>query len=338
MSFDFEYATTRIKGMKARLLSESKLRELLGVKSISEMVQLLEESDYKDELVALSTKYQGMELIMRALHENFKNSLQKLVKINPEEGRVALKLLLQDFQIQNINTLISAKAAGIEISETDLIILDKDEEKFIEKLKACKSLEELIKRLRRTEYKAALKNAGKDFEKTQDFRIYRRALSAYYFDKLRTLRKEEEDLLWKLIVWRNNVRNIMVILRIKRSVPNEDALKYLVSKDDRLAKELNKMGDFNKMLERVARKYPRVANAVEECIKLNTLIPLEIALEREFIRKTMRMLRVAVLDFAVVLGYLYLKEEEIGTVRKIAYAKQYDFTDELKGMIFSFNA
>lgn len=249
-----------------------------------------------------------------------------------------MKLLLQNYEIQNINALITAKAAGIELADTDLVILDREEQKFLDKLKACRSLEELIKRLKRSEYKAALKGADKEYEKTQDFRVYRRGLSAYYFQKLRTLKKDGDDLLWKLIEWRNNIRNIMIVLRIKRNAPNEDVQKFLVDKDDRLAKELNKMGDFARMLERIGRKYPRTLAAVEECQKTDSLIPLEIALEREFIRRTMRMLRVAVLDFAVVLGYLYLKEEEIGTIRKIAYAKQYDFTDELKGMIYSFNA
>ncbi|MFH1257619.1 MAG: V-type ATPase subunit, partial [Candidatus Micrarchaeota archaeon] len=325
-------------GMKSKLLTEGKLRELLEVKSIPEMIQLLEESEYREDFIAMSTKYSGMELVMRALHNNFKSSLQKLVQINPEEGKIALRILLQEYEIQNINTIIAAKATETPISDTDLLVLEKNEAKLVEKLLALNSVQDVVKKLRSTEYSAAIKKADKEFEKQQDFRVYGRALNGYYFEKLQGLPRGSNELLWKLIDLRNGVRTIMIILRIKKSAPEEDVRKYLIDRNDKFGLELSKMTDFEKIMERVAQKKPELASAVKQCHEENSLIPLEIGLEREFVKKVLRLLKLAVLDFAVVLGYLYLKELEVSAIRKIAYAKQYDFTDELKGMVFSFNA
>lgn len=337
MAQSFAYTATRVKGLKSKLLSDAKVKQLIEVQTIPEMIELLEETNYKEEFVSQSTKYKNMELVMRALHENFKNTLEKLVKINPEAGKAALRVLLQEYEIQNINTIISARAGGLEISDTDLIIIDKHASKLVERLRSASSVEDVIARLKGTEYSRTIRRAMKEYESTKDFRVITRSLTAYYYEKLKSLNTKKNGLLWKLLEWRNGIKNIMIILRIKKGEPNIDALPYLVAKD-RFSPELNKISEYNKILERVGQKYPQVMPSVQESIKINSLIPLEIALERLFIRKTLRLLKIAVLDFAVVLGYLYLKEEEVGTIRKIAYAKQYGFTDELKGMIFSYNA
>ncbi|MFH1750581.1 MAG: V-type ATPase subunit [Candidatus Micrarchaeota archaeon] len=338
MSLEFEYATTRVKGMKSKLLSEGRMRQLLEVRSIPEMIGLLEESDYKEEFVAESTKYSGMELMMRALQENFKDDLQRLVRINPDAGKAALKILLQEYEIQNISKLITAKAAEIEAGEIEFIILDPQQEKMVTKLNSAKNLPELLRKLKNTEYGKAMQKVSKEFEKTGDFRVPIRAMNEYYYDKLQSLEPSGNNLLWKLIDSRNSMRNLMIVLRVKKADPSADAMKFLFQKDDRFLKQLNALSDFGKILERVAQKHLQVAGAVEACQKQSSLIPLEIALERGFIRDTLRLLQFAVLDFAAILGYLYLKELEVAAIRKIAYAKQYGFTDELKGMIFSFNA
>ena len=71
MDLSYCYANARVKGMKSKLFSESKLRELLDVKSIAELVELLEESgSYREAFVSASTKYTGMELIARALKDS----------------------------------------------------------------------------------------------------------------------------------------------------------------------------------------------------------------------------------------------------------------------------
>jgi V/A-type H+/Na+-transporting ATPase subunit C len=337
MALSFAYTTTRVKGLKSKLLNDTKIKQLIEVTSIPEMIGLLEETDYKEEFVAQSTKFKNMELVMAALHENFINSLEKLVAINPQAGKQALRVLLQEYEIQNINTIIAAKAIGLEITDNDLIIIDKPAGKLVEKLKTASTVEDVLTKLKGTEYSKTIRKSMKEYENTKDFRVVTRSLTAYYFEKLKTLNTKKNALLWKLIDWRNSIKNIMIILRIKRSAPNADALSFLVTRD-RFAAELNKITDYNKVLERVGQKYPPVMPSVQDAIKTNSLISLEISLERLFIRKTLRLLKIAVLDFAVVLGYLYLKEEEVGTIRKIAYAKQYGFTDELKGMIFNINA
>ncbi|MBI5224554.1 V-type ATPase subunit [Candidatus Micrarchaeota archaeon] len=337
MSIAFAYAATRIKGLKSKLLSETRLRQLLEVKTIPEMIQLLEESDYKEDFVAMSTKYSDMELVMRALHENFKSTLRKLIKISPKDGREALGILLKEYYIQTINAIIASKASGTPLLETELTFADPSSEKLIQKIMAAASVEDVLLRLKGTEYAQKIRKATKEYEATKDFRIITRALNEHYFEMLKTLNTKKYSLLWELIESKNNIKNLMVVLRIKQKAQNADASKFFVMRD-KFALELNKINEFPKILEKVSQKYPQIAPSVNESAKTSSLIPVEIALEGLMVKRTLRILRLGVMNFAAILGYLYLKELEISEIRKIAYAKKYDFTEELKAMVYSFNA
>ncbi|MEK6843363.1 MAG: V-type ATPase subunit [Candidatus Micrarchaeota archaeon] len=337
MSIAFAYAATRIKGLKSKLLSETRLRQLLEVKTIPEMIQLLEESDYKEDFVSMSTKYSDLELVMRALHEDFRSTLRKLIKISPKDGKEALGILLKEYEIQTINAIIASKSTGTPLLETDLTFVDPSSEKLIQKIMAAASVEDVLLKLKGTEYASKIRKAAKEYESTKDFRVITRALNVHYFELLKTLNTKKYGLLWELIESKNNIKNLMVVLRIKQKNPNADASKYFVMRD-KFGLELNKINEFPKILERVAQKYPQITQAVNESAKANSLIPLEIALEGQMVKRTLRILRLGVMNFAAILGYLYLKELEISEIRKIAYAKKYDFTDDLKSMVYSFNA
>ncbi|MBI5635569.1 V-type ATPase subunit, partial [Candidatus Micrarchaeota archaeon] len=53
----FGYANARIKAMKAKLFDVDKMRELSAVKTLPEVIELLEESVYKKEFVDASVKH-----------------------------------------------------------------------------------------------------------------------------------------------------------------------------------------------------------------------------------------------------------------------------------------
>ena len=339
MDLSYAYSNARIKAMKSKLIPENRMREIMEVKSISETIELLEETEYKESFVSASTKYKGMELIARALHGNLRKTLERILKITPKKGRDSLRTLLMEYEIENIKAILAGKASGVDVKETDLMALDEKSLANLKKLNEKTSVEEVVRELRASEFGRTLQKSTLQYEKHKDFRIFLSALNAYYFEKLNELAKREKSrILKELLEARIRAINVMTILRVKNGDAKADASPYLIKSNDKFVKEFNQMQETHKILEKLKSKYKKIIPEIEESEKGNSLIPLEIALDREIARKTLRSLRFSILDFGVILSFLYLKQEEINTLRKIAYAKQYGFSDELKKMVVAVSA
>ena len=62
-SLKYGYSNARVKGMKGLLFKRDFLDELIKVGSVDSMIELLQRTHYKEELVALSVRYSGSELV-----------------------------------------------------------------------------------------------------------------------------------------------------------------------------------------------------------------------------------------------------------------------------------
>ncbi|MBU1198157.1 V-type ATPase subunit [Candidatus Micrarchaeota archaeon] len=339
MDLTYAYANARIKGMKSKLFTESKFRELLEVPSIAELIELLEETEYRDAFVASSTKFEGMELIAHALKTDLEHTLAKIMKFTPKKGERMLDVMLQEYEVQNLATVLAVKDTGASIQETDLVILNAESKRNLDSLMEKESVGAVIRALQNSEFGKSLQQQALAYDKTRDFRLYIRALNAYRFHQLLNLaEKQKAPFVADLVRMRIALMDLMILLRVKRMDPKRDCSEFFVRKHHLLINDLNKLQDFDKILDRVAKEYPKAVDAVAEVRSNGSLVPLEIALERRFYGYVMRKLRLSVLDFSTIMSYLYLKQLEIGAIRKIAYAKQFKFTEELKSMLFRFSA
>ncbi len=339
MDLSYAYANARVKAMKSKLFTEGKVRELLEVDSIPELIELLEESEYRESFIAASTRFQGMALIAHALNDHWQKRLGKIARVTPFKGQALLNVLYREYQIRNLAAVFASKETGVPLQDTDLVLFNDEDKRFLEKLLQKPSVGDMVNALQGNDYYAPGPELVIAYDKTRDFRVVVRALYAYHFRRLMELaQKEKTPFVADLVRWRMELLDLMILLRVKRANSSQDASPYLIKKETSFLRELNSLKDFKTILERVASAYPSIVGDVEAAEKTNSLVTLEIALERRFYSRVLRQLRLSVLDFSTILGYLYLKELEIGAIRKIAYAKQYGFTEELKGLLFRFSA
>jgi vacuolar-type H+-ATPase subunit C/Vma6 len=118
----------------------------------------------------------------------------------------------------------------------------------------------------------------------------------------------------------------MNILRGKREGASEqEIMSYLI--------EGGTLSGF--MLERLARargaddavkevcKLYRLDAAAEAYAETHSIVWIEIALERKVMELGLRTLRTSVLSPGTIVGYLYLKENEIMNIRKIVRGKEF---------------
>lgn len=338
MDLVYAYANARVKAMKSKLFTQGKTRELLDVASIPELVELLEESGYRDAFVSESQRSQGMALVMRALKRHWEGVVQKVTRLTPARDRPFLEMFLREYEVQSLTALLASASTGVPLQDTDLMVVSDRSRALLARLMQKEGVMGVVNGLRGTDYAKPLAAALPEYERTKDFRVLARTLSADHFNRfLKMAGAKREPLVERLVKWRIELLDLMLLLRVKRANPAQDASPFFIHRETPLLRELNALKEFPKVLERLKGLSPSLVPSVDEALKTRSLVPVEIALERRFYEKVLRALRVGVLDFATVLGFLYLEEVEVGSIRKIAYAKQYGFSNELKSMLFGFS-
>ena len=124
LDLSFAYANARVKGMKSHLLSESVMKQMLEVSSVSQVIELLEESHaYKDSFVTLSAKYSGLELVSKALHHNFVSTMQQLDELLPPHARNDFQIITGELEVLDLKTILAKKILGRPITEEELFLL-----------------------------------------------------------------------------------------------------------------------------------------------------------------------------------------------------------------------
>lgn len=335
MDLAYAYANARVKAMHSKLFDHDRMRDVIDVKTLPEIIEMLEESPYKKSFVACSTRHEGFELFKKALDDNLAWTLRKLVEISPPKSHALLKRLLKQWEINNIKKIIALRGIGREVAMTDLLPVGAESEKFLEKLVKQPDLASLVKALRGTEYWPSIEKAMPEYESTHDFRVLQSALDAYYNSLLAMVCREEKDGMVRAFLTRRiDFTNAMTVLRLKKTKVDAKKIKEYVI-DAGNVQLIRKMIEAATVEEAIAILRNRIRakvsdEAVAEFKKTGALAPMEEELERELVFYARKTLARSILSPGVLLGYMYLKQEEVHALRKIAYATMFDVKQDIR--------
>ena len=340
----FAYANSRVNAMKSKLFDRDRMRELMDVGTLDEFIELLEETQYKPFFVDASTRYRGLELVKHALDANFVATLARLSQILPDQSQQVYSVLVRRWEINNIKKIIASKAIGKPVSMQDLLPAAGESTALFEKLIAAKDLPEVLEVLRRTPYGAAIQGKQADFLKRQgDFRVFLEVLDLHYFNSLlQCLDAARDEFTAGFIRDQLDFANALVVLRMMKSgVTPEKILRHVaVAKGARkLVEQMLAQPDAAKALEVFVRRKRMSldAAATAEVAKGRdaSLSLVEVEVEKALLAKARRTLSRGVLSLGVVVSFLHLKQEEVHSLRKIAYATQFEIKDDLRGRVLS---
>ncbi len=332
--------------MKSKLLDESTIEALLAVKSIEEVIELLEENAYKDELVEFSTKYAGVELVNRAVTANFAKIMKKIAAFLPNGSNALLEIVLEEWTIQNLKAIIASKATGIPVNTANLSNFNKEQQSLMA-IASDPSLD-----LQKTVHKLAISGYSFSgvFHKIEnehfrngaigDWRVLFRELESYYFEKLGNAAEHESDSAVKvLLMVKIDFVNTMMIARLKLAgVDKEEIKANIIKKPTRNKREMHHLIEketIGEVVEEIVKTHKLNESVTIDFQNTNSLVKLEVELERRLIQKALRTSKVAVLSFAVILAYIYLKQQEVAFLKAIAYSTQAGISQELKQIVFT---
>jgi len=94
--------------MKTKLVPAEMYARMMNM-DMSEIARYLEETQYKDEIDALSKDYSGVELIEHATFANLAKTFRKLEEVSIDEPSFLILEYLRRWDVWNIKTLLRGK-------------------------------------------------------------------------------------------------------------------------------------------------------------------------------------------------------------------------------------
>ncbi len=312
----YSYPNARIKAMESKLLTEQRFNELAESRNLQNFIVNLEDTDYRDYLAEVQEP--DVESVEKALEKALAGTYELMARILP--GRVSpfFRLLLEEWDVRNITSVVKAKLAGEPA--TDYIV---EIGPMLPKVKAmaeAKSMEEILVILEGTPYEEPYQRLllgeidVRTFE-TELYRMYYGKLLNYALSK----KEEERTILEEFVRLRIDRMNILTVLRGKvAKLSAEEIRPMLIPGGSVKLDPLLHVEDLGMALAELdSTRYGPVIRDVREEVERDLGV-LERALEGYIIERMNELNRFYPLSVATPLGYVLQKGREVKKLRAIA--------------------
>ncbi|HEC56862.1 MAG TPA: hypothetical protein ENI32_03125 [Candidatus Syntrophoarchaeum butanivorans] len=329
---EYAYINAKVRVKKGELLDLKRIRSLMEASTTREMVSLLMDTTYREELSGLPPDATIVE-IERAMLENMVRTFMSItISLGTEAGRMLCMELLRRFEVLNLKNVLRAKLAGMSEEELVLFPVESLFKRRLSRLIDLASIEEMIPLLEGTVYKEILEANLPAFRDTGKLFILESALDAELFRSIwmraKKLGGNDGVIAMKMLGAKFDMLNIMTVLRGKVDRIDLSQLREYILPYGRINPDLMRdamMADDVKSTLQVlsATPYgPLLTGAVAEYDETGRLSVFEMALEREILDEARSLMMGYPFQIGTILGFFELKESEVKNLRAIAVCKE----------------
>jgi V/A-type H+-transporting ATPase subunit C len=327
----YAYITGRVRAMKTKLIPPEMYPRMQSMDA-SEIARYLEETQYKDEIDALSKDYSGTELIEHATFANLAKTYRKLLDVSIDEPQFLILEYLRRWDIWNIKTVIRGKFYGATDTEIMKYLVPAGEldAEFLDGLTKKGTVQEVISAFEGTDYSSALAQYdGKNLASLEN------ALDKlYYFRMERAVGGTLSvggGLLLKYVRREIDIRNLITLFRMNKAGVDAAIIQDNLIPGGKLHEELSRMagqpfGEFLRGLE----GYPFWSSISDiATADLDAMSRIEARLRAYLVRYAWALSNYHPLSILPVLGYMVSKDTEVSNIRKIVRGKEAGLPAEL---------
>ena len=327
----YAYITGRVRAMKTKLIPAEMYPRMQSMDA-SEIARYLEETQYKDEIDALSKDYSGTELIEHATFANLAKTYRKLLDVSIDEPQFLILEYLRRWDIWNIKTVIRGKFYGASDAEIMKYLVPAGEldAEFLDGLTKKGTVQEVISAFEGTDYASALvQYDGKNLSSLEN------ALDKlYYFRMERAVGGTLSvggGLLLKYVRREIDIRNLTTLFRMNKAGVDAAIIQENLIPGGKLHEELSRMagqpfGEFLRGLE----GYPFWSSISDIATPdLDAISRIEARLRAYLVRYAWALSNYHPLSILPVLGYMVSKDTEVSNIRKIVRGKEAGLPAEL---------
>jgi V/A-type H+/Na+-transporting ATPase subunit C len=339
-------ALGRLKPEFTAFLPKETYSTLTAAKDPNEVAKILEGTPYGPDIQVARAAYQGVSLVEIAINRTFVRRSRHAYEATPFAGRAVVGTYLTRSDLQNIELILASKAQGRPIRETEehLIssreipaglyagVLTLDDYRM---LLGQPTVEAVATSLVRYGYGATVLPLVEAFQRTHDIFPILHALDREYYHRATEAARffqGDEWVVRQFLASEIDVRNALLLLKGKAGeLPLDEVLSRWFdggSLSAAQAPDLYSARGVPEIAERLADRFPSIAQGTEEYRNAQSLTAFEAALERDRASAELKRLRTYPLSLSVIFTYLLLSELEREDLRRIAFGKQYGMTAE----------
>ena len=185
----------RLQSISISFLSEEFVLNLLKANDVNDMVKQLESTWYGSEIKNSASVYKEAELLEVAINRHLVETNRVISEATPFGGKNAIRAYLSKWDLYNIELILSSKAMGREITETESLLVSSrnvpagvaagnishDEIKII---LSETTVDGVVNKLTKYDYGVILMKHLDDFQKTGDLGPMMSALHESYYQNL----------------------------------------------------------------------------------------------------------------------------------------------------------
>jgi V/A-type H+/Na+-transporting ATPase subunit C len=336
-------ALGRLKPEFPSFLSRGTFRTLLGARDANDLAKLLESTPYGSAIARARATNSGASLVEIALNRTLAERNHHAYEATPFAGRSVVQAYLARWDIQNIELVLSSKAQGRPVTETeDHLVSDReipagfysgvmglDDFRI---LLGQPTVEATVTALVRYGYGTILLPLLEEFQRTRDIFPILRALDKDYFQRALAAARffqGDEWVVRGMLQSEIDVRNALALLGGKSvDLALDDVLRRWLEGGTLLASQapdLYAARNLRDLAARLATRWPSLAEKQGgEEGAVESLSDLEVALEKDRAASELKRLAAYPLSLGVIFTYLLRAELEWRDLRRVVFGRVYD--------------
>jgi V/A-type H+/Na+-transporting ATPase subunit C len=339
-------ALGRLKPDFPSFLAKDLYPSLVAAKDANDLAKLLEVTPYAADIAYARATHTGATMVEIAINRTFVRRNRHAYEATPFAGRPVVATYLGRWDIQNIEMILSAKAHGRTVTETEdhLVssreipaglyagVMTLDDFRI---LLGQPTLEATVTALVKYGYGATILPRFEAFERTHDiFPILQVLDQQYYRGVLAAARffQGDEWTVRALLQSEIDVRNALLLLKGKSAdLPlDEVQVRWLDggTLTSTQAPDLYSARRVPELAERLASRFPSIPEGTAEYASGGSLTGYEVALHRDRAVTELKRLRAYPLSLGVIFAYLLRAELERSDLRRIVFGRLYGLTPE----------
>jgi V/A-type H+/Na+-transporting ATPase subunit C len=339
-------ALGRLKPEFPAFLGKDAYPSLIAAKDPTEFAKLLETTPYAADIAYARATHTGATMVEIAINRTFVRRNRHAYEATPFAGRPVVAAYLGRWDIQNIEMILSAKAQGRTVTESEdhLVssreipaglyagVMTLDDFRI---LLGQPTLEATVTALVKYGYGATVLPLLEAFERTHDIFPVLQALDREYYRSVLAAARFFQGDEWavrSLIQSEIDGRNALLLLKGKSAnLPIDEVLPRWLdggTLTSAQAPDLYAARDVVALAERFAARFPSIAEGSAEFADGASLTGYEVALERDRAASELKRLRTYPLSLGVIFAYLLLAEIERRDLRRIVFGRLYGFSAE----------
>ncbi|MFA6328212.1 MAG: V-type ATPase subunit [Candidatus Micrarchaeia archaeon] len=347
----YGYSNARVRAMRTHLLTRRQADDLLRVNTNAAVIEYLSRTAYRNDFSGMPHTATDEERVELGVSRNFARTAQKLLKITPSAGRGMVAAFLNRYDIHNIKAMLLSKKLGRTKEEAQALLVPAGSitQKELSAMLSAKNADDTYAVLRGTAFgekffasasmrniprdqiKALFQNPGSDTAKLD---MFMSALDFYYYEMASNLAvggEKEAQAIAALLSFEADAKNIMTILRLKRGgADRKTIMAHMVGGGRIMRTRLEKIAAGKDVHEsaRLSSAFfmsktgrDDFAAAEQMYMKDGQLSHFEVVFERSIARRSLHALKRSIMSIGAIVGFLFLKEEEMHNIQKIVRGK-----------------